>query len=232
MTHVWLELSEVKLLTVNSKCQWNRWLHASSSIWLTEMSLVFNCCCHCLTFDLCNPERRHSSSSKPSSSLAPSAAYTMSTPPHRSRGSSGGGGVSGGGVAGRPSLGNSTSSSSSSSSSNSKTNKSAKEFSGHGRPPFFPKVPHDKMWVWQPQTWKERGGKRLVGGGACSLFSSSTSKSLSLFLQPRGGRCLISADLSASDWHSFGGRGRLGVGRIFKIKMWSPRTFGRVFIGS
>ncbi|XP_076125122.1 ataxin-7 [Alosa pseudoharengus] len=125
-------------------------------------------------------ERRHSSSSKPSSSLAPSAAYAMSTPPHRSRGS-GGGGVSGG-VAGRPSMGNSTSSSSSSSSSNSKTNKSAKEFSGHGRPPFFPKV-QDKILtpatgkVDKVDSWKVKVEPSANKMGHAPASSSTTVSS-------------------------------------------------------
>ncbi|KAG5275240.1 hypothetical protein AALO_G00145160 [Alosa alosa] len=125
-------------------------------------------------------ERRHSSSSKPSSSLAPSAAYAMSTPPHRSRGS-GGGGVSGA-VAGRPSMGNSTSSSSSSSSSNSKTNKSAKEFSGHGRPPFFPKV-QDKIMtpaagkVDKVDSWKVKVEPSANKMGHAPASSSTTVSS-------------------------------------------------------
>ncbi|XP_012696682.2 ataxin-7 isoform X2 [Clupea harengus] len=126
-------------------------------------------------------ERRHSSSSKPSSSVAPSPAYAMSTLPHRSRGS-GGGGISGG-VAGRPSIGNSTSLSSSSSSSNSKTNKSAKEFSGHGRPPFFPKVPHDKIptpaavKVEKVDSWKGKVESSANKMGHAPASSSTTVSS-------------------------------------------------------
>lgn len=111
-----------------------------------------------------------------------------------------------------------------------------KSFPVTGDPHSSPRCPTTKCEYGNPRTEKKEGERGLCGGGGSCLapliLSSSTSKSLSLFLQPRGGRCLISADLSASDWHSFGGRGGLGVGRIFKIKMWSPQTFGRVFIGS
>ncbi|KAL2091409.1 hypothetical protein ACEWY4_013672 [Coilia grayii] len=112
----------------------------------------------------------------------------MSALPRRG---SGGGSISGS-VGGRPSLGNSTSSSSSSSSSNSKTNKSAKELSGHGRPPFFPKVPHDKILtpaavkVEKVDSWKVKAepSPSKIGHAPASSSSSSSSATVSSPMKP------------------------------------------------